>query len=241
MLAIIVPWITENNYYLMTNNNIFQLFSRLGAKERLGDLNMPLFSGAAELLPGDVVEFCGSEGTGKSELLMNIAAVCILPKSWHGVMLPGRNVEIVFVSTDYKLDLVRLVSIMEGISRSHGVPSIPEMKFNRLISSSLERLHVLNCNSMEELILTLYSLNTFLKNHPNVCMLVIDNITTFWWTEKAANLVSDGEQRRWTCALSELVREHHLVVIAARPLITQEVTSAEEKVRHYLLGSSVKG
>ena len=62
---------------------------------------------------------------------------------------------------------------MEGITQSHGVQSTPHMNCKELIASSL---HVVNCDSMDELILMLYSLRTFLKNHPEVCALFIDSI-----------------------------------------------------------------
>ena len=57
---------------------------------------------------GDVIEFNGSEGTGKSELLMAIAAQCILPKSLSGC---GRDV--IYINTDHKFDIVRFVTIVE--------------------------------------------------------------------------------------------------------------------------------
>lgn len=193
-------------------------------------MNLPIFSGIG-LQPGDVVEFCGAEGTAKSELLLNIAAICILPKSWHGITLPGRNVDALFISLDYKLDLRRLVTIMEGITQSHGVQSTTQMNCKELIASSLSHLHVVNCDSMDELVLTLYSLRTFLKNHPEVCAMFIDSIGTFWWIDKAESSTGDTTvQQRWTTALVELIREFHLVVFATRPLLTKDMTTHLEKV-----------
>ena len=178
-----------------------------------------------------MVEFCGAEGTAKSELLLNIAAICILPKSWHGVTLPGRNVDALFISLDYKLDPRRLVTIMEGITQSHGVQSTTQMNCKELIASSLSHLHVVNCDSMDELVLTLYSLRTFLKNHPEVCAMFIDSIGTFWWIDKAESSTGDTTvQQRWTTALVELIREFHLVVFATRPLLTKDMTTHLEKV-----------
>ena len=177
-----------------------------------------------------MVEFCGAEGTAKSELLLNIAAICILPKSWHGISLPGRNVDAVFISTDYKFDLTRLVTIMEGITLSHGVQPAPQMNCKELIASSLSHLHVVNCGSIDELIITLYSLRTFLKNHPAVCALLIDNVGTFWWIDKAESSTSDTQQQRWTAALIDLIRGFHLVVFAVRPLLTKDMSTHLEKV-----------
>ena len=194
---------------------------------------MPIFSSIG-LQPGDVVEFCGAEGTAKSELLLNIAAVCVLPKSWQGISLPGRNIDAVFISTDYKLDLRRLVTIIEGITQSHGVQQTPQMNCKELIASSLSHLHVVNCDSMDELVLALYSLKSFLKNHPEVCALFIDSIGTFWWIDKIEKSTGNGVQQKWTTALVELIREFHLVVFATRPLLTKDITTHPEKVTLHL-------
>lgn len=186
------------------------------------------FLNNTELHPGDVVEFCGAEGTGKSELLLKVAATCVLPKSWCGVMLPGRNVDALFISNDCDLDLVRLAAVMEDIVLSHGVMSIARVNCKELISTSLERLHVVCCKSMDELIVTLHSLRTFLKNRPEVCALLIDNVAAFWWSEVATSSTSDSMHQRWTGALSELIREFHLVVIAARPLLTKDMAASHD-------------
>ena len=95
-----------------------QLFARLGAKQRLGTLGFPLFTSLPSLggglCPGDLVEVTGGEGSGKSEILLNIAAQCVLPRKWRGREIGGKEVEVVWVSTDHKLDLLRLVAILEG-------------------------------------------------------------------------------------------------------------------------------
>lgn len=193
---------------------------------------MPFFNNT-ELRAGDIVEFCGAEEMEKSEILLKITATCVLPKSWYGVTLPGRNVDVLFISNDCKLDLMRLAAIMEDIVLSHGSLCISQVKCNELIASSLEHLHVVTCGSMEELVITLHSLKTFLSNHPEVCALLIDNVVAFWWTEVATNPASDCMQQRWTSALSELIKEFHLVVIATRPLLTKDTTTTQEKVRDH--------
>ena len=38
-------------------------------------------------LAGDVIELYGSEGSGKSELLLNATAQCVLPKKSSGVLI----------------------------------------------------------------------------------------------------------------------------------------------------------
>ena len=56
----------------------------------------------------------GGEGCGKSEVLLNITAQCVLPRIWCGREVGGREVEVVWVCTDYKFDVLRLVAVLEG-------------------------------------------------------------------------------------------------------------------------------
>lgn len=209
-----------------------QLFARLGAKESLGDLSLPLFSHLPlGLRAGDTVELCGGEGTAKSELLCNITAHCVLPRSWKSVNLPGRSIEVVYISTDYKFDVLRLVTVLEGRiqqacnSRQVGGASRDPADYEELIKACLSRAHILYCRSSTELLATLLSLKTFVSNHPEVCVLILDNVASFYWTDRCetgnTGMASASEHRQlpWVGAFAELVQEHHLVAFAAKPHI----------------------
>ena len=231
-----------------------QLFARLGAKEELGDLNLPLFSHlpGQGLKPGDVVELCGAEGSGKTELLLNVTAHCVLPKSWKTGRLPGRNVEVVYISTDYKLDLLRLVAILEGKvcedNAGHHLSSkdaTGASDYRKLIESCLSRVHVLYCNSTTELVAVLHSLKAFLHTHPEVCALVLDNVASYYWVDRCESVRGDGtsaleyHQQQWVGALGELTREYHLVVFTAKPLLFEPREKGQsDKVGVHIVPSS---
>ena len=131
-----------------------QLFSRLGAKQSLGTLGLPLFSSLSSLpcgsglCPGDVVEVMGGEGSGKSELLLNITAQCVLPRRWCGREIGGKEVEVVWVSTDYKFDVLRLVAVLEGklipVDREDGDRAVAE----RLLRTHEGRAHLQSNRTM---------------------------------------------------------------------------------------------
>lgn len=216
-------------------SSFIQLFSRLGAKELLGDLDLPIFSQltpeAHGLKPGDVIEFTGAEGTGKSEILLNIAVQCSLPKTWQGRKLGGREGEVLYISTDYKFDVFRLMTILEGRvlnealhteaideTTPQGVPH-SKSEYKELISSSLARVHVAYCCSSSELAVSLQSLKTFLHNHPKVCVLMLDNVAAYYWTDRGKTAVVEGNEHQWITSLNELKQEYHLIVFAAKPLL----------------------
>ena len=208
----------------------------------MGDLGLSLFSHLhLGLKPGDVVELCGTEGTGKTEVLLNIAAHCTLPKSWKGRRFPGRSTEVIYISTDYKFDLLRLVSLLEGKicqgfqQNSVETPSEDSGDYKKVITSCLARAHILYCNSSSELITTLQSMKSFLHNHPEVCVLILDNIANFYWVDRCESgsagitAMAERRQQQWVGALNDLIQEHHLVVFAAKPLLFGRSISKDKK------------
>ncbi|XP_025947394.1 DNA repair protein XRCC2 isoform X2 [Apteryx rowi] len=85
-----------------------QLLARLEGRSSLKNLEPYLFAEEGFPVHGDVVEFHGPEGTGKTEMLYHLIARCILPKSGGGL-----EVEVMFIDTDYHFDMLRLVTILE--------------------------------------------------------------------------------------------------------------------------------
>ncbi|KAJ7409602.1 hypothetical protein BTVI_56048 [Pitangus sulphuratus] len=73
------------------------------AKVALADWESPLAVPAWNAGKGDVIEFHGAEGTGKTEMLYHLIARCIIPKSGGGL-----EVEVMFIDTDYHFDMLRL-------------------------------------------------------------------------------------------------------------------------------------
>lgn len=65
------------------------------------------------LCGGDIVELYGRSGSGKTEILLNLIAHCVLPEYYNGITFGGAGVEVVFFDNDCKLNLWRLLSIIE--------------------------------------------------------------------------------------------------------------------------------
>lgn len=195
-----------------------------------------------------MVELCGTEGSGKTELLLNITARCVLPKFWKDKLLPGRNVEVVYVSTDYKLDLLRLVAILEGAvgkacdvqnhkdttEHLNGKDERVTSEYRELIELCLSRVHVLYCNSTTELVTAFQSLKTFLRNHSDVCVLMLDNVASYYWADRSESgrvsttATSQLRQQQWVSVLGELTQDYHMVVLAAKPLLFAKSVLREE-------------
>lgn len=80
---------------------VVELYGTEGTGEFTGHCSV------ADLLPVNGVCVCGA--SGKTELLYHLLCRCVMP-----VATGGLEVEVVFVDTDYSLDMLRLVSILEA-------------------------------------------------------------------------------------------------------------------------------
>ena len=201
-------------YYLTIYFHLtFQLFVRLGGKQTLDGLDKILFADIPDgIQPGNVVEFSGQEGSGKTEMLLHLIANCILPKSWKDLELNGRSVGVVFVNTDYHFQLLRLVTIIEhriltAIKVSQSVTmSTEKSKVNHLdhntsqqhnscypekysdyetfIKTCLGHLYIVNCNSSLQMLATILSLENLLSAKPEVGIFMIDSLSAFYWVDR---------------------------------------------------------
>ena len=63
---------------------------------------------------GDVVELTGHTGSGKTELLYQIAAACILPKKWLAFEIQGRELAVVYFDLDFRFNVLRFMVVLEG-------------------------------------------------------------------------------------------------------------------------------
>uniref|UniRef100_A0A3B3CWK5 RecA family profile 1 domain-containing protein n=1 Tax=Oryzias melastigma TaxID=30732 RepID=A0A3B3CWK5_ORYME len=173
------------------NESGTQLLARLEARRCLKDIEPRLFSEDEGPQHGEVVELYGAEGTGKTELLYHLLCRCVLPEAAGGL-----EVDVLFVDTDYSLDMLRLVTLR----------------------SSLSRLLVVHCSSSSQLLLTLHYLETTLNSRPSLALLLIDSISAFYWLDRCEGgaSISRQEEKLSKCAelLGRLLRDYKFTIFA---------------------------
>ncbi|XP_060920717.1 DNA repair protein XRCC2 [Labrus mixtus] len=188
-----------------------QLFARLEARRCLKDIEPRLFPEDGGPNHGEVVELYGAEGTGKTEMLYHLLCRCVLP-----VVSGGLEVDVVFVDTDYSLDMLRLVSILDNRLNSARSPSAGSDE--AALRSCLSRLLVVHCSSSAQLLLTLHFLETTLSSRPGLALLLIDSISAFYWLDRSEGGASFSrqEERLSKCAelLGRLLRDYRITVFA---------------------------
>ncbi|NXU56141.1 XRCC2 protein, partial [Turnix velox] len=195
-----------------------KLLARLEGRSSLKNLEPCLFAEEESPLHGDVIEFHGPEGTGKTEMLYRLIVRCIIPKSGGGL-----EVEVMFIDTDYHFDMLRLVTILENRL---------EQRTEEMIKQCLGRLFLVNCNSSTQLLLTLYSLENMFCTHPSLCLLILDSLSAFYWIDRSNGGESLNLQelnlKKCTNFLEKLIREHHLVLFATTQALMQKSTNSTE-------------
>ncbi|XP_022621472.1 DNA repair protein XRCC2 [Seriola dumerili] len=191
-----------------------QLFARLEARRCLKDIEPRLFPEDGGPDHGEVVELYGTEGTGKTELLYHLLCRCVLPRAAGGL-----EVDVVFVDTDYSLDMLRLVNILDNRLNAALSTSSPSAGSDEVaLRSCLSRLLVVHCSSSSQLLLTLHFLETSLSLRPGLALLLIDSISAFYWLDRCEGGASltKQEEKLSKCSelLGRLLRDYRITVFA---------------------------
>ncbi|XP_010588393.1 DNA repair protein XRCC2 [Loxodonta africana] len=195
-----------------------ELLARLEGRSSLKVIEPYLFADEESPVHGDILEFHGPEGTGKTEMLYHLTARCILPKSEGGL-----EIEVLFIDTDHHFDMLRLVTILE-----HRLSQSSE----EIIKSCLGRFFLVYCSSSSQLLLTLYSLESMFCSHPSLCLLILDSLSAFYWIDRAngGESVNLQESTLKKCSqfLERLVNEYRLILFASTQSIMQKPSNSTE-------------
>ncbi|XP_008576031.1 PREDICTED: DNA repair protein XRCC2 [Galeopterus variegatus] len=204
--------------YEVSPRKDYGLLARLEGRSSLKEIEPYLFADEDSPVHGDIIEFHGPEGTGKTEMLYHLTARCILPKSEGGL-----EVEVLFIDTDYHFDILRLVTILE-----HRLSQSSE----EIIKYCLGRFFLVYCSSSTQLLLTLYSLETMFCSHPCLCLLILDSLSAFYWIDRVNGgesiTLQESTLKKCSQFLEKLVNEYRLVLFAATQSIMQKASNSPE-------------
>ncbi|KAJ8375799.1 hypothetical protein SKAU_G00063790 [Synaphobranchus kaupii] len=132
----------------------------------------------------------------------------------------GLEVEVVFVDTDYHLDTLRLVAVLE-----RHLPTGAE----DTVQASLARLYVVHCSSAVQLLLTLHYLVGMFCSRPSLSALILDSISAFYWVDRANGgeslALQESNLRKCTKVLERLLKDNGIVVFATTHAIMRNYAS----------------
>lgn len=195
------------------------LFARIAQRPNLDRLNEVIFWNGGPY-PAQLVEITGEPSTGKTMLVTDLLAKCILP-----ICYKGKNSGAIIINTDHHFDLFKLISVMEYYLKKSGKST----SYKSIIEKSLDNLIVLNCYSSEQLEATFLNLETIILQNNNISLLVVDSIAAYYWLERGnSNLSFNAYYSQIISKLHGIAKQLNVSVIYTKPEIVKESSNRKE-------------
>nr|XP_043637274.1 DNA repair protein XRCC2 homolog [Erigeron canadensis] len=234
------------------------------AKEMLGRalkdrplLMLPSPLNRVPLGVNNIVEILGPSPSAKSEILLQMAVTCILPKNRNGVEYGGMGLSVLFLDLDCRLDIFRLsqslkLQITKAI-RLHKVTNNQkdgeyEIEELNLFTECMKRFSYTRCYDSFEFLACLKVLHYKLEKDRSmdgsasgVRVLMIDNIGAFYWIDRVFSSLPQGNTSRKNICLQsvteavvqeikKLLMLHPLLVVATKTVTSQVKSSYSSRV-----------
>eukprot|EP00850_Spirogloea_muscicola_P022658 SM000305S11816 [mRNA] locus=s305:95559:97960:- [translate_table: standard] len=146
-----------------------------------------------------IVEISGASGSAKTEVLVQVAATCLLPKQVDG----GNEGAVLYFDLDFKFDILRLVNILKArIREARGAQAVEALQQvrneaykseeHKLLEACLSRFYVAQPRSTFAFLIALKSLRPKLEDivsshgKGSIQLLAIDSIGAFHWLDRGA-------------------------------------------------------
>ncbi|XP_076674903.1 X-ray repair cross complementing 2 [Andrena cerasifolii] len=172
-----------------------QLLARLKGKPSLHCLDDTLFVQGPQST--DIIEINGEHSTGKTLLLSQMLAKCILPNCVGTFRINGCNASAILINTDHHFQVSKLIDLMtDMIETAYAVSSASasasETVLNNfdkiaIVRNSLRNLHIIDCYDSEQFFLTLCTLDDLFLSNAEVALLAVDNMTAYYWQDRQNN------------------------------------------------------
>ncbi|XP_076627270.1 X-ray repair cross complementing 2 [Colletes latitarsis] len=168
-----------------------QLLVRLNSKPSLHGLDDTLF--LEGLRNTDIIEINGERSTGKTLLLSQMLAKCILPDYYGSVRIKGCNASVILINTDHHFQVSKLIDIMNNIVDAACTVPLKSETFKTnsekisIVQNSLRNLYIINCYNSEQFFLTLRTLDDIFLDNSEIALLAIDSITAYYWQDRKNN------------------------------------------------------
>ncbi|CAN4089805.1 unnamed protein product [Withania somnifera] len=209
------------------------------------------------LRPGNVVEIVGPSPSSKTQILIQAAINCILPKEWKGVNYGGLERLVMLVDLDCRFDVLSLSrSLKQRIIRANGngvchklnkVDNSPSgskdahAEYDKeLFAVSMRRFLYIRCYDSFEFLATLKTMHFQLQKEKeahdtSVYLLMIDSIGAFYWMDRAAPSIPPGGNKRRSLSLqsvSDIAVQEIRKILVVHPMLvlTTKAASLQDKL-----------
>lgn len=162
-----------------------ELLSRFNEKPRSTNLDEVLFPDG--IGSRSTVEIIGPSSTGKTVLLCQFVARCILPARYKGIEIDGCDACAILVDTLGHVQTGKLAELMTSMVcrayRTAGVPA-PAETVDAIVNGCLKNLTVIGCCNSDQFQLALHTLEDEFLGNDKLVLLAIDNILAYYWQER---------------------------------------------------------
>eukprot|EP00249_Psilotum_nudum_P007547 c20648_g1_i2 orf=325-963(+) len=198
--------------WLTPDESAKTMLTRVLARRSLSLTSVPPLH-RVPLHAGHVLEVVGPSGSAKSELLLQAAVTCILPKQWDGVVYGGSQGAVVMFDLDCRFDMLRLVHVLQlrinkargfgGVQANHGLSAKEEgltqnaaQDEDGVFLDCLRRFWYTQCYNSFDFLAALKTVRARCKmlaeDGVNVQLLMIDSIGAFYWLDRSVSSTSSG-------------------------------------------------
>ncbi|ESO96004.1 hypothetical protein LOTGIDRAFT_159984 [Lottia gigantea] len=198
-----------------------QLLARLRDRPSLQGLEEGLFDNGPK--SGDVFEFCGDEGVGKSQLFLHFVTKIILPQDFDGFEIGGFGAKVIYIDTDLKFQIVNLAKYLTKYLEQllgNNPENLLNVDIKSCVQMSLKNVFITRCSSSEQLISTLGNLVNILNDAPEIGTIMIDSISMCYYSDKCANML-DTNISQLIHILSKLISEFNLNVFVTKATLVK--------------------
>ncbi|XP_056641732.1 uncharacterized protein LOC130448390 [Diorhabda sublineata] len=127
-------------------------------------------------LPNQIIEITGGPKVEKTDLLIDFIVKCILPNKRPEWKSSGA----VLILCEHQINMFKIIKVIETHLKKNNVADPTK----DILKTCLKNLSIFNCYSAEELDLTIMSLERFILAKDDISLIVIDNITSYYWLAK---------------------------------------------------------
>ncbi|XP_071560554.1 DNA repair protein XRCC2 [Temnothorax nylanderi] len=196
-----------------------ELLSRFSVKPRPINLDNVLFS--SDIDNRSVIEIVGASSTGKTLLLCQFVAKCILPAHYKGIRIDGCDACAILIDTLGHIRMSKIAELMTSTIRSaYQVADMqpPAETVDRIVNKSLENLTVISCCNNDQLQLTLHTLEDEFLSNERIALLAMDNILAYYWqARKERSILSmDNYARDLLRIVQAQTSQFHTVTVYTR-------------------------
>ncbi|AED97911.1 DNA recombination and repair protein RecA-like ATP-binding domain [Arabidopsis thaliana x Arabidopsis arenosa] len=233
-----------------------QMLSRV-LKDRAFLLIPPLHR--VPLRAGNVVEITGASTSAKTQILIQAAISCILPKTWNGIHYGGLGKLVLFLDLDCRFDVLRLSQMLKhrllqanwlgngawwqleesNVKSCKSAEEKTKTVFDEeLYASCMKRFLYVRCYDSLELLSSLKTLHYRIQQQEacgsQVGVLMIDSIGAFHWTDRLSSSLALETHNRKSLSLTNVVETivqelKKLLLVHSLVVLATKGTIYEEK------------